>query len=95
MVPRQAGIYAQAFRFFEAFNMLGFLMAGLLLPMFSRMLASTGTGPVFDPWWRLAMRLVLTGTVAVAVFGMHACPVHHGPALQRVHRRGPLRSSPC
>jgi hypothetical protein len=34
----QAGIYQQGFRFFEAFNMLGYLMAGLLLPMFSRMI---------------------------------------------------------
>lgn len=69
--PVQAGIYAQAFRFFEAFNMLGYLMAGLLLPMFSRLLgekdshARSGLTPLV----RLAMRLVLTGTIAVAVFG--------------------------
>lgn len=70
--PVQAGIYAQGFRFFEAFNMLGYLMAGLLLPMFSRLLAEkdaaarAGLGPLV----RLAMRLVLTGTIAVAVFGV-------------------------
>ncbi|MBK6883583.1 MAG: polysaccharide biosynthesis C-terminal domain-containing protein [Flavobacteriales bacterium] len=70
--PTEAGIYAQAFRFFEAFNMLGFLMAGLLLPMFSRLLASTDRSGI-SPLVALAMRLVLTGTVAVAVFGiMHA-----------------------
>lgn len=34
----QAGIYAQAFRLLEAGNIVGFLFAGLLLPMFSRML---------------------------------------------------------
>ena len=68
----QAGIYAQGFRFFEAFNMLGYLMAGLLLPMFSRMLggrdaqARAGVPSLVN----LAMRLVLTGTVAVAVFGI-------------------------
>jgi len=71
--PTQAGIYAQAFRFFEAFNMLGFLMAGLLLPMFSRLLGErkgdaqpSGLSPLVI----LALRLVLTGTIAVAVFGI-------------------------
>ena len=33
----QAGIYAQAYRFFEASNMLAYLFAALLLPIFSRM----------------------------------------------------------
>ena len=33
-----AGIYAQAYRFFEASNMLAYLFAALLLPIFSRML---------------------------------------------------------
>jgi O-antigen/teichoic acid export membrane protein len=61
-----AGIYAQGFRFFEAFNMLGFLLAGLLLPMFSRMLKH---GENIAPLTGLATRLVLAGTVAVAVIG--------------------------
>lgn len=61
-----AGIYAQGFRFFEAFNMLGFLLAGLLLPMFSRMLKyREDIGPLTG----LATRLVLAGTIAVAVIG--------------------------
>lgn len=34
----QAGIYAQAYRLLEGFNMFGYLFAGLLLPIFSRML---------------------------------------------------------
>lgn len=34
----QAGIYAQAFRLLDAVSMFAFLFAGLLLPMFSRML---------------------------------------------------------
>ena len=62
----QAGIYAQGFRFFEAFNMLGFLFAGLLLPMYSRMLKNKeDVGPLTG----LALRLVLVGTLAVAVAG--------------------------
>lgn len=35
---KEAGIYAQAYRILEAFNMFGYLFAGLLLPIFSRML---------------------------------------------------------
>lgn len=61
-----AGIYAQAFRFFEALNMLGFLLAGLLLPMFSRMLqAKEDIGPLTG----MALRLVLAGTLIAAVVG--------------------------
>lgn len=62
----QAGIYAQGFRFFEAFNMLGFLFAGLLLPMYSRMLKNKED---VAPLTGLALRLVLAGTLAVAVIG--------------------------
>lgn len=36
--PEQAGIYAQAFRLLDASNMIAFLFAGLLLPIFSHML---------------------------------------------------------
>ena len=36
---REAALYAQGFRFFEAFTMIGYLFAGLLLPIFARMLA--------------------------------------------------------
>jgi len=34
----EAGIYAQAYRILEGFNMFGYLFAGLLLPIFSRMI---------------------------------------------------------
>ncbi len=34
----QAGIYAQGFRILDAASMLGFLFAGILLPMFSKMI---------------------------------------------------------
>lgn len=36
--PYQAGVYAQAFRLLDAANMVAFLFAGLLLPMFSYMI---------------------------------------------------------
>lgn len=63
----QAGIYAQGFRFFEALNMLGFLFAGLLLPMFSKLLKEGGdaTGLAALGW-----RLMLAGCVPVAVAGV-------------------------
>ena len=35
----QAGVYAAAFRIYEAFNMIGYLFAVLLLPMFASLLA--------------------------------------------------------
>lgn len=35
---RQAGIYAQAYRLLDAASMIAFLFAGLLLPMFSKMI---------------------------------------------------------
>jgi len=35
---REAGLYASAYRLYEAANVVGFLFAGLLLPIFSRML---------------------------------------------------------
>ena len=34
----EAAVYARGFRFFEAFNMVGYLFAGLLLPIFSKLL---------------------------------------------------------
>lgn len=36
---QQAGIYAQGFRLLDAVNMFAFLVAGLLLPMFSRLIS--------------------------------------------------------
>ncbi|MCB0770991.1 MAG: polysaccharide biosynthesis C-terminal domain-containing protein [Flavobacteriales bacterium] len=93
--PVQAGIYAQAFRFFEAFNMLGYLMAGLLLPMFSRMLGERAKGQDRPDELRtlvvLAMRLVLTGTMAVAVFGVaHAQEVMDLRYSEHTDRSAPV-----
>ncbi|MFZ1688442.1 MAG: oligosaccharide flippase family protein, partial [Flavobacteriales bacterium] len=63
----QAGTYAQGFRFFEALNMLGYLFAGLLLPMFSRMLKErSDVAPLVGLGWRL----MLAGCLAVAVGGL-------------------------
>ncbi len=67
---RQAGIYAQGFRFFEAFNMIGYLVAGLLLPMFSRMIQERQE---VDTLISLAARLMIAGALGVAVIAtVHA-----------------------
>ena len=71
----QAGIYAQGFRFFEAFNMLGYLFAALLLPLFSRMLAQAAGSATAElrQLVSLAFRLVLAGALPLAVWGsLHA-----------------------
>ena len=43
----QAGIYAQGFRILDAASMLGFLFAGILLPMFAKMIKQN------EPVWQL------------------------------------------
>ncbi len=58
----QAGIYAGGYRLLDAANMMGFLLAGLLLPMFSRLLGNReDIRPLFD----LAMRLVFVVALSV------------------------------
>jgi O-antigen/teichoic acid export membrane protein len=60
----QAGVYAMGYRLFEAANMLGYLFATLLLPLFSRMLKSgANVRPLVDN----AFRIVITGSLALAV----------------------------
>jgi O-antigen/teichoic acid export membrane protein len=60
----QAGIYAQAFRLLDAANMIGYLFAGLLLPMFSRMLKQRED---IRPLARLGAKLLLLPTLALAL----------------------------
>lgn len=64
---RQAGIYAMAYRLLDAANMLGFLVAGLLLPMLARLLREKRS--VF-PLLNLSFRIiwVISVTLAMAVF---------------------------
>jgi O-antigen/teichoic acid export membrane protein len=83
----QAGIYAQGFRFFEAFNMIGYLFAGLLLPIFSRQLKHR---EAVAPLVVLALRLVLGGSLAVAAF------VHWNaqPVLELIYAEHTALSAP-
>lgn len=62
--PRESGIYASAFRLLDAVNMLGFLFAGLLLPMFSRLIAAGKSVEVLS---RSAFRVLMAGALVLPV----------------------------
>jgi len=52
----EAGIYASAFRLLDALGILGFLFAGLLMPMFTRMLEDKNPiAPLLDMSYRLML----------------------------------------
>jgi O-antigen/teichoic acid export membrane protein len=61
---RKSALYAQGFRFFEAFSMIGYLFAGLLLPIFSRLLTErkSVSGITF-----LAAKLIFAGSFILSV----------------------------
>lgn len=60
----EAGIYASAYRLLDAANMMGFLFAGLLLPMFSRMLKA---GEPVGPLTGMAFQWLFAGAVTLAM----------------------------
>ncbi|MBR9919861.1 MAG: oligosaccharide flippase family protein [Bacteroidetes bacterium] len=60
---KEAGIYGGGYRILDAANMLGFLFAGLLLPMFSRQLK---TGEGIENLLNLSFRLLLTASVTIS-----------------------------
>lgn len=59
----EAGIYAQAFRMLDAANMVAFLTAGLLLPMFSRMIKFKES---VEPLVKTSYTLLMTLAIVVA-----------------------------
>jgi O-antigen/teichoic acid export membrane protein len=60
----QAGIYAQGFRMLDAANMIGFLVAGVLLPVFSRMLKHKES---IEPLVKLISTLLITPAIVIGV----------------------------
>lgn len=60
----QSGIYAQAFRLLDAANMIAFLSAGMLLPIFSRMLKHKES---VEPLVKLISTLLLTLAIVVGI----------------------------
>lgn len=61
---REAGYYAQGFRLFDAVNMIALIFAGLLLPIFSRMLKNKED---INPMVRLSSQILLTLGIIVGV----------------------------
>jgi O-antigen/teichoic acid export membrane protein len=62
--PEQAGIYAKAYRLLDATNMIAYLFAILLLPMFSRMLKYDES---IEQLAKLAFTLLITPAIVIAV----------------------------
>lgn len=60
----EADVYASAYRLLDASNMIGFLFAGLLLPMFARLLKERQ--PV-DTLLKLSLQLILVGAITLVV----------------------------
>lgn len=60
----EAGYYAGAYRLLDAANMIGYLFAALLLPMFARLIK---TGEDMSPLTGFSFRLIWAGSVALAV----------------------------
>ncbi len=60
----EAGIYASAYRLLDASNMFAFLFAGLLLPMFSKIIKE-GTG--VDSLLRFSFQMIWAGSITLVV----------------------------
>ncbi|MCX6273923.1 MAG: oligosaccharide flippase family protein [Bacteroidetes bacterium] len=59
----QAGVYASAYRLLDATNMIAFLFAGLLLPIFSRMIKLKQS---VEPMVQLAFSLLVVPAIVIA-----------------------------
>jgi O-antigen/teichoic acid export membrane protein len=77
---RQAGIYASAYRLLDAVNVLGFLFAGLLLPMFSRLLKEK---MIVTPLLRFSFQLIVVASVTLAA----AVWFHRVDIMQLLYRQ--------
>ncbi len=60
----EAGVYAKAYRLLDASNMIGFLFAGLLIPMFSRMLKDKEP---FRDLLRFSFQMIMAGAITVSI----------------------------
>ncbi len=60
----ETGIYASAYRLLDASNMLGFLFAGLLLPMFSKMLKAKES---VSSLMKMSFQLIWAAAISIAI----------------------------
>ncbi len=77
----EAGIYAAAYRLLDAANIIGFLFAGLLLPMFARLL---NTGGRADELAHLGFRLLYVFALPLAL----CCWVYGEEIMRMLYHRG-------
>lgn len=77
----EASRYASGFRLLDALNMLGFLFAGLLLPMFTRLLSA---GERVDALAGMGFRVLVSGAVVIAA----AVTVYSAPIMIRLYTDG-------
>lgn len=70
-----AGVYAQGFRFFEASNMIAYLFAALLLPIFSRIILKKKE---VEDLLKLAFKILITGAVVLGL----SCVVYADALLE-------------
>jgi O-antigen/teichoic acid export membrane protein len=61
----QSGMYAKSYRLLDALNMIGFLFAGILLPMFAKQLIEKVS--IF-PLLKISTKLLLPASIAISIF---------------------------
>ena len=87
----QAGIYAQAFRILDAVSMFAFMFAGLLLPIFSRMIKhNEHVGQLISLCMALLMVPALSLVILSSFYGnemMSALYTHHADISSRIYTR--------
>jgi O-antigen/teichoic acid export membrane protein len=67
---QEAGVYAMSFRFFEAINMISYLFAVLLLPLFAHMLKHKhNVGPLVRQGFQIMFCGIFIVTIASGFFG--------------------------
>lgn len=82
----ESGIYAQAFRIVDAVNMIPFLFAGLLLPMFSRMIKNQEST---QPLVGFAFSLLFIPSFAISA----SCIIYRSDLMQLLYHQHTTESS--
>ncbi|HVA99238.1 MAG TPA: oligosaccharide flippase family protein [Bacteroidia bacterium] len=83
----QSGVYAQAFRLLDAANMIAFLFAGLLLPIFSRMIKYKES---VEQLVKLSFTMLITLAIIVAV----GCFFYSHEMMTLLYKANTANSSP-
>jgi len=82
----ESGIYAQAFRIVDAVNMIPFLFAGLLLPMFSKMIKNQEST---QPLVGFAFSLLFIPALAISV----TCIIYRAELMELLYHEHATESS--